>query len=97
MPIRIRDLLDEHALLTLWCPRCHRRQVYRPELGLRRLPAELVLRELQARTRCAGCREPGEVWVALPDGRIHEVRTGWLSTCNNDPFLIDDEAGEPEA
>lgn len=91
MPIRIRDLLDERALLTLWCPRCRRRQVFRPELGLRRLAPELVLRKHQAQTRCAGCRQPGEVWIALPDDRTRELRVAWLSSCNNDPFLIEEE------
>lgn len=93
MPIRIRDLLDEKALMTLWCPRCRRRQVFRPELGLRRLPPEQVLRELQARTRCSGCRQQGEVWVALPDDRTRELRVAWLSSCNNEPFLIDEVEG----
>ncbi len=91
MPIRISDLLDEGALLTLWCPRCQRRQVFRPELGLKKLPPELVLRELQARTRCAGCRQPGEVWIAMVDGRLRELRVAWLSSANNDPFLIEEE------
>lgn len=94
MPIRIQDLLDEQACLTLWCPRCRRRQVYRPELGLRRLAPEMILRELQARTRCSGCRQPGEVWIAMADGRLRELRVAWLSSCNNDPFLIDREPEE---
>jgi hypothetical protein len=89
MPITIQDLLDESAVMTLWCPRCRRRQVFRPELGMRKLPPEARLREIQSRTRCAGCRQPGEVWVALPDGRLLELRTSWLSSCNNDPFLIE--------
>jgi hypothetical protein len=89
MPIRIQDLLDERATMTLWCPRCRRRQVYRPEHGLLRLPPEQRLRELQARTRCSGCNQAGEVWVALPDGRIHELRGSWLSSANSDPFLVD--------
>lgn len=90
MPIRIQDLLDEAAVLTIWCPRCRRRQVYRPHLGLLRLSPELRLRELQERTRCSGCNQAGEVWVALPDGRIQELRAGWLSSANSDPFLVED-------
>jgi hypothetical protein len=93
MPIRIQDLLDEGAVMTLWCPRCRRRHVFRPEHGLRRLSPDQVLRDLQERTRCAGCRQPGEVWVALPDGRIHAVRAAWLSSYNNDPFLMEDGEG----
>lgn len=57
---------------------------------MRRLPPEQVLRELQARTRCSGCRQPGEVWIALPDDRTRELRVAWLSSCNNEPFLIED-------
>lgn len=95
MPIRIQDLLDEKPLLTLWCPRCRRRQVFRPELGLRCLPPEQVLRELQVRTRCSGCRQPGEVWIALPDDATRALRVAWLSSCNEDPFLLDGEGETP--
>lgn len=30
----------------------------------------------------------------MADGRLRELRVAWLSSCNNDPFLIDEE---PEA
>jgi len=75
MPVRIRDLFDDHITVQVRCARCGKTYAYQGRTRLEWLGQKnMTLRELQRRLRCAGCGGPGELIMTIPQTTIERER-----------------------